>query len=645
MEGVPVLLVRLEPLRALAGVAHAPHAAVVFAGDVFQQRLVVLYLDVLEQLVGKAELLAQQIHDLVVDLGFEQGLNHLVAPLHGAVGGGNGTIGLELGGGRQQVDAVGAIVHHRSDGGIRVDNHHHVELLHRLLHFRAAGLGVDRMAPVEHGADVGALLDEIGVLQHPVHPAGDRNAVVVHRQLAVVGLVVKAGLDPLVIDIPHPGPVLPGALFQPVVTGQGIGGDAKVGGALHVVVTAEDVGARPALAHVAEGQFEDAVSAGIVVAGGVLGTAHAPDHAAGAVVGQQLGGIVHLLFVEAGHPLHFGRGPARHLFLHLVHAVDAGADELLVFPAVLEDVPEHAPDKGDVGARTQGEVHVRLGGGAGATRVDHQDLAAVALFRQQDVLHGDRVGLRRVGADKHDRLAVVHVVQAVGHGAVAPGVGDASHRGGVADARLMIHVVGAPQGRHLAKQVGLLVGVLGRAEPVDAVGAGLLAQAQHLIAHLFDGLIPTDALPLAAHQLHRVLEATLTVAVLAQGRPLGAVTAKVEGVIECRLLTGPDTVLHLGIDAAAHRAVGADGALHLDRHLGRHGFGLGPLHHGRCQPTGGHCATGHQTGVDHKGATGQPLTANGLIALLARLGLLGTFRQFHEFSFTDPAQSVPRRVR
>ena len=220
VEGVPVLLVRLEPLRALAGVAHAPHAAVVFAGDVFQQWLVVLYLDVLEQLVGKAELLAQEIHDLVVDLGFEQGLDHLVAPLHGAVGGGDGTIGLELGGGRQQVDAVGAIVHHRGDGGIRVDNHHHVELLHRLLHFRAAGLGVDRMTPVEHGADVGALLDEIGVLQHPVHPAGDRNAVVVHRQLAVVGLVVKTRLDPLVIDIPHPGPVLPGALFQPVVTGQ-----------------------------------------------------------------------------------------------------------------------------------------------------------------------------------------------------------------------------------------------------------------------------------------------------------------------------------------------------------------------------------------------------------------------------------------
>ena len=210
------------------------------------------------------------------------------------------------------------------------------------------------MAPVEHGADVGALLDEIGVLQHTIHPAGDRDAVVVHRQLAVVGLVVETGLDPLVIHIPHPGPVLPGALFQPVVAGQGVGGDAKVGGALHVVVTTEDVGARPALAHVAEGQFEDAVSAGVVVACGVLGTAHAPDHATGAVVGQQLGGIVHLLFVKTGHPLHFRRGPARHLFLHLVHAIDTGADELFIFPAVLEDVPEHAPDKGDVGARAQG---------------------------------------------------------------------------------------------------------------------------------------------------------------------------------------------------------------------------------------------------------------------------------------------------
>ena len=84
-------------------------------------------------------------------------------------------------------------------------------------------------------------------------------------------------------------------------------------------------------------------------------------------------------------------------------------------------------------------------------------------------------------------------------------------------------------------------------------------------------------------------------AVLTQGRPLGAVTAKVEGVIEGRLLTGPDAVLNLGIDAAAHRAVGTDGALHFDRHVGRHGFGLGPLHHSRGQPTGRHGATGHQT--------------------------------------------------
>jgi hypothetical protein len=37
------------------------------------------------------------------------------------------------------------------------------------------------------------------------------------------------------------------------------------------------------------------------------------------------------------------------------------------------------------------------------------------------------------------------------------------------------------------------------------------------------------------------------------------------------------------------------------------------------------------------------------VALLAHLGLLGTFCQFHKLSFamfgTDPAQSVPRRVR
>src|SRR5215472_16624841 len=44
----------------------------------------------------------------------------------------------------------------------------------------------------------------------------------------------------------------------------------------------------------------------------------------------------------------------------------------------------------------------------------------------------------------HDGLGVADVVVAVGHRAVAPGVGHAGDGGGVTDARLVIRIVGPP---------------------------------------------------------------------------------------------------------------------------------------------------------------------------------------------------------
>src|SRR3546814_10416570 len=47
----------------------------------------------------------------------------------------------------------------------------------------------------------------------------------------------------VVVDIPYTGPVLPRALGQAIVGREGLVQGADVGGALHVVVAAEDVGA------------------------------------------------------------------------------------------------------------------------------------------------------------------------------------------------------------------------------------------------------------------------------------------------------------------------------------------------------------------------------------------------------------------
>ena len=166
-------------------------------------------------------------------------------------------------------------------------------------------------------------------------------------------------------------------------------------------------------------------------------------------------------------------------------------------------------------------------------------------------------------ADVHRALGVLHVVVRIGHRAVAPGVGYAGDRGRVADPRLVVAVVRAPERHELAHQVRLLVAVLRAADPEHRVGARFLAQREQLVADLVDRLVPADLLVLAVDELHRRLEPVLAVAVLAHRRALGAMRAEVERRIEHRVLPRPHAVLDGGVDGAADRAVRADGALHL----------------------------------------------------------------------------------
>ena len=205
---------------------------------------------------------------------------------------------------------------------------------------------------------------------------------------------------------------------------------------------------------------------------------------------------------------------------------------------------------------------VGLGRGAGKTRVGDDDLAA-GLLRMQHVQHRHRVRLGRVRTHEPDRFRVLHVVIGVGHRAVTPGVGDARDRGRVADARLVVGVVGAEQAHELAHQVGLLVVVLARSDPVGGVRAALLPDREQLVADLIDRLLPGDALVLAVLQLHRIFQAVrmLGHAVLAHRGALGAVRAEIERRVEYRLLPHPHAVLHHRVDGTADGAVGADGAL------------------------------------------------------------------------------------
>ncbi len=279
-------------------------------------------------------------------------------------------------------------------------------------------------------------------------------------------------------------------------------------------MAAEDVGAATGFADVTERQLQCAVGAGVVVADRVLGAAHAPDDGARPVLGHHLGSLLAVFRRYAADVLdNIGR-PVGHLGAHLVHAVDALPDVLLVLPAILEDVPEDAPDNRDVRARADPEIMVGMRRRAREARIDDDHLRAV-LLAAQHVLHRDRVCFRGITADEEHRLRVVHVVVRVGHRAVAPGIGYAGDRRRVADTRLVVDVVRAPQGGELAEQVGLLVVELGRTQPVHRIRAGALADIEALVADLVDGLLPGNFGPLAARELHRVLEPALAVAVFA----------------------------------------------------------------------------------------------------------------------------------
>ncbi len=186
---------------------------------------------------------------------------------------------------------------------------------------------------------------------------------------------------------------------------------------------------------------------------------------------------------------HFGRVGA-HEFADLVHAVNALGDELVILPAVFKDVPHDAPDDGNIGAGAHTDKFGGMGGRAGEARVDDNDIRPLRLFALKDVLQRDGVRLGGIGAHEDNGLGVADIVVAVGLCAVAPGVGHARHCGRMADARLMVDVVGAPERRELAEQIGAFVREFGRTQQIDAVGAAGFADVLHLGADFVQRLLP-----------------------------------------------------------------------------------------------------------------------------------------------------------
>ena len=106
----------------------------------------------------------------------------------------------------------------------------------------------------------------------------------------------------------------------------------------------------------------------------MLRATHAPDQGAGTVFSQRAGDPLELRARDASHPLDFRRVPFLHFVPDLIHAPDTGPDVVLVFPAILENVVENAPDQRHIGSRPEPHELIGVGRGAGKARIanDHR---------------------------------------------------------------------------------------------------------------------------------------------------------------------------------------------------------------------------------------------------------------------------------
>jgi hypothetical protein len=144
-------------------------------------------------------------------------------------------------------------------------------------------------------------------------------------------------------------------------------------------VAAEDVGAGARFPDIAGEQQRDADRPHIGGADSVLGLAHAPDQGRGLLRRKHLGDALQLLARHARDALDLVGRPFLDFLAHIVEAVDALRNKLLVLPTVFDDVPHHAVEHRDVGARPQPHILGRVRGRARQPRIDDDDVCLVEL--------------------------------------------------------------------------------------------------------------------------------------------------------------------------------------------------------------------------------------------------------------------------
>lgn len=205
-----------------------------------------------------------------------------------------------------------------------------------------------------------------------------------------------------------------------------------------------------------------------------------------------------------------------------------------------------------------------------------------------------------VGAHDDDHVGVHHRVEGLGAGGFAQRLLQPVARGRMAHAGAGVDVVGAEGGAHqLLHQPGFLVGAARRGDAADRVAAVLALDAAEFGSRVLDRLFPRHFAPGIGDALadHRLEHAFLVGGVAPGEAALDARVAAIGLAVLPRHHAHHFLALHLGLEAAAHAAIGAGGD-HRVLGLAHHDDGLFLQGRGR---TGLHAgAAGHAFAVQER---------------------------------------------
>ena len=349
---------------------------------------------------------------------------------------------------------------------------------------------------------------------------------------------------------------------------------------LHLLVG--EVVERGARHAVAAGDVEvaaDGAHEGDGVAAGGGGTADlvpraAPLDAAGGIHSVQARSLADLLGIEPRD----GRGPLGrvlgHMLLQLLEAVAPLAHELPVDQALVDDGVQHGQRERGVGAGTQRQPQVGLGGRLGVARVHDHDLQAV-LLQVGVAVHAAQRGGTGVHAPEDEALGAGEVRlerRPAGHAGLGHERGDPAQKG----------VVEAVRRAELVQEAAArpVVGARRAARRGHGLGAALVLDLVEAVGNLLDRLVVRDLLPLAlalgTHALQRVVDAGGVVDVQQRARAAAAQSAMVR-VIGIAFDLDYVAILNVGEHAAVSMAEIAERLDHrdavlMDVDLGRHGI-------------------------------------------------------------------------